>query len=85
MNNKSIGVFDSGLGGLTVVKEIITELPIEDIVYFGEEISKYMTDYIANERDPGDKDEKALFVASRGEKKRLTVRSVERIVSKYKP
>ena len=55
----------------------------EDIVYFGEEISKYMADYIDNERKPGDKKENALFVASRGEKKRLTVRSVERIVSKY--
>lgn len=27
----------------------------EDIVYFGEEISKYMADYIDNERKPGDK------------------------------
>lgn len=40
----------------------------EDIVYFGEEISKYMADYIDNERKPGDKKENALFVASRGEK-----------------
>lgn len=27
MDNRPIGVFDSGLGGLTVVKEIIKELP----------------------------------------------------------
>ena len=33
---KSIGVFDSGVGGLTVVKEIIKLLPGEDIVYFGD-------------------------------------------------
>ena len=33
---RPIGVFDSGLGGLTVVKEIVKELPNEDIVYFGD-------------------------------------------------
>jgi len=33
---KSIGVFDSGVGGLTVAKELIRELPCEDIVYFGD-------------------------------------------------
>lgn len=31
-----IGVFDSGVGGLTVVKELIRQLPNEDIVYFGD-------------------------------------------------
>lgn len=31
-----IGVFDSGVGGLTVVKELIRQLPREDIVYFGD-------------------------------------------------
>ena len=35
-NNKPIGVFDSGLGGLTVVKELRKILPYEDIVYFGD-------------------------------------------------
>jgi glutamate racemase len=33
---KSIGVFDSGVGGLTVVKELIRQLPKENIVYFGD-------------------------------------------------
>jgi glutamate racemase len=33
---KAIGVFDSGVGGLTVVKELIRELPNEDIIYFGD-------------------------------------------------
>ena len=33
---KAIGVFDSGLGGLTVVKELMKKLPYEDIVYFGD-------------------------------------------------
>ncbi|MBQ7794105.1 MAG: glutamate racemase [Clostridia bacterium] len=36
MNNKSIGVFDSGLGGLTAVKSISALLPKENIVYFGD-------------------------------------------------
>lgn len=36
MDNRSIGVFDSGLGGLTVMKEIMEELPNENIVYFGD-------------------------------------------------
>ena len=33
---KSIGVFDSGVGGLTVAKELIHQLPYENIVYFGD-------------------------------------------------
>lgn len=33
---KAIGVFDSGVGGLTVVKELIRQLPNEDIIYFGD-------------------------------------------------
>lgn len=39
MENKRtapIGVFDSGVGGLTVVREIIRQLPDENIVYFGD-------------------------------------------------
>jgi len=32
----AIGVFDSGLGGLTVVKELMRQLPSEDIVYYGD-------------------------------------------------
>jgi len=34
--NKPIGIFDSGIGGLTVVKEVVRLLPHEDIVYFGD-------------------------------------------------
>ena len=33
---RSIGVFDSGVGGLTVARELIHHLPSEDIVYFGD-------------------------------------------------
>ena len=35
-NDSPIGVFDSGMGGLTVVREIIRQLPGEKIVYFGD-------------------------------------------------
>lgn len=34
--NSYIGVFDSGIGGLTVVKGIVDSLPNENIVYFGD-------------------------------------------------
>ena len=36
MDNRPIGVFDSGLGGLTGVRELRRLLPGEDIVYFGD-------------------------------------------------
>lgn len=36
MDNRPIGVFDSGLGGLTVVRELRKILPNENIVYFGD-------------------------------------------------
>lgn len=36
MDNRPIGVFDSGLGGLTVVKELRNMLPNEDIIYLGD-------------------------------------------------
>jgi len=36
MKNSPIGVFDSGVGGLTVVKQLAKEMPAEDIVYFGD-------------------------------------------------
>lgn len=35
-NDRPIGIFDSGLGGLTVLKEIQRLLPEEDLVYFGD-------------------------------------------------
>jgi len=31
-----IGIFDSGIGGLTVVKEIFQQLPDYPVVYFGD-------------------------------------------------
>lgn len=36
MANRPIGVFDSGIGGLTVLKEIWNQLPNESTVYFGD-------------------------------------------------
>ena len=33
---RPIGVFDSGLGGLTAVREIFRVLPDESVVYFGD-------------------------------------------------
>lgn len=36
MDNRPIGVFDSGLGGLTAVRELQALLPAEHIVYFGD-------------------------------------------------
>ena len=35
-NNQPIGIFDSGVGGLTVAKAIIEELPNESLIYFGD-------------------------------------------------
>jgi len=35
-NNNPIGVFDSGVGGLTVAREIFRNLPNEEILYYGD-------------------------------------------------
>jgi glutamate racemase len=36
MDNRPIGVFDSGFGGLTALKEIMEYMPSESVVYFGD-------------------------------------------------
>jgi len=36
VNRRPIGVFDSGIGGLTVVRELIRQLPHESLIYFGD-------------------------------------------------
>ena len=36
-DNRPIGVFDSGIGGLTVLREIIARLPHESTVYYGDD------------------------------------------------
>ncbi len=35
-NQAPVGVFDSGIGGLATLKEIILELPGEDFIYYGD-------------------------------------------------
>ncbi len=36
-DNRPIGVFDSGIGGLTVLREIIAQVPGESTIYFGDD------------------------------------------------
>ena len=36
MNNSPIGIFDSGVGGLTVARAIIDQLPNESVIYLGD-------------------------------------------------
>lgn len=36
MDNRPIGVFDSGVGGMTVLKEIMEKLPTESFIYLGD-------------------------------------------------
>ena len=36
MNKRPIGIFDSGVGGLTVLSEIAKELPSENLIYLGD-------------------------------------------------
>jgi glutamate racemase len=36
-NRRPIGIFDSGIGGLSILKEIHTLLPDEDVIYFADQ------------------------------------------------
>ncbi len=36
MDNRPIGIFDSGIGGLTVLKELVEQMPNEKMIYFGD-------------------------------------------------
>lgn len=38
MKNQSIGVFDSGLGGLSVLKQLIALMPNESYIYYGDSL-----------------------------------------------
>lgn len=57
MNNRFIGVFDSGMGGLTVVKSIVETMPDENIIYFGDTAhvpygtrsKEQITEYVLND------------------------------------
>ena len=69
--NKPIGIFDSGLGGLTAVKAIKNLLPHEDIVYFGD-----------TERVPyGTKSEKTIIAYANQDISFLKSKNVKMIVS----
>ena len=65
-NEKPIGIFDSGFGGLTVARAVMDLLPAEDVVYFGDtarypygpkplkEVQKFafqIVEYLINEHD----------------------------------
>ena len=39
MDTRPIGVFDSGIGGLTVLEEIEKTLPNESVIYFGDTLN----------------------------------------------
>ena len=36
MDNRPIGVFDSGLGGLTAMRKLVEAMPNEDLIYLGD-------------------------------------------------
>lgn len=70
-NTAAIGVFDSGVGGLTVTREIMRQLPNENVVYFGDTArvpygSKSKNTYPFFQTDhpfPEDKECKAIVIA----------------------
>lgn len=68
--NSPIGVFDSGIGGLTILKKIASLLPHEDIVYFADTAS---CPY-------GDKSKDTIINLSREAIKRLIEEGVKIIV-----
>ncbi len=39
MKNRPIGVFDSGLGGISVLRALVRQLPGEDFLYFGDSVN----------------------------------------------
>lgn len=58
-DSRPIGVFDSGIGGLTVVRALMNHLPYENIVYFGDtarvpygsKSAQVVRDYAAQDTD----------------------------------
>ncbi|MFM1796215.1 MAG: hypothetical protein RLZZ340_892, partial [Actinomycetota bacterium] len=52
MNDAPIGIFDSGVGGLTVARAIIDQLPNESVIYLGDTLNTpYGTKTIQEVRD----------------------------------
>jgi glutamate racemase len=71
-DNRAIGIFDSGLGGLTIFKEVRRILPKENIIYFGDtahvpygsKSKETVTKYSLNiARFLGDKNIKLILIA----------------------
>lgn len=70
MNNSPIGIFDSGIGGLTVSREIMRQLPDESTIYFGD-----------TARVPyGSKSRNTIIAFSKQIKKFLMTKNVKAIV-----
>ena len=70
MNNKPIGIFDSGVGGLTVLFQMLKKLPNEKFIYFGD-----------TARVPyGSKSKETIIHFSRQDVKFLLSRNVKMIV-----
>ena len=42
MDNRPIGILDSGLGGLTVLKKVIQRLPNESTIFIGDQAHSHM-------------------------------------------
>lgn len=50
--NSPIGVFDSGVGGISVLKELVKQMPDEDYLYFGDSVNApYGTKPLAHIRE----------------------------------
>ena len=41
-DNRPIGVFDSGFGGLTVARELVKRLPEDNIIYYGDTVHGWL-------------------------------------------
>ena len=70
MNNEPIGIFDSGVGGLTVLAEIRKQMPNENIIYLGDTANFPY----------GDKSKDDIIKFSRENVKRLIKENVKLIV-----
>jgi glutamate racemase len=70
MDNRPIGIFDSGVGGLTAVRQLIREAPGESFVYFGDTL-----------RAPyGDRTPEDIRFLSRRNARFLRVRGVKALI-----
>ncbi len=69
MDNRAIGVFDSGLGGLTATQELIKLLPDEHIIYLGD---SYNMPY-------GEKDKSRIIEMSRNDMRFLLNKNVKAV------